>query len=214
MEPLIRDGFLLPLNVVHPPPRYGIREHVAGPAGGIPWAGYSEVLGRCITHALLDRACWLAHVAPGHMPSGRFTVAGGGRSDALASFAGHMCLRFWDDGHGMPTGSQPHAPPAFGAHRSPACLSQDSHADARCARPSSSVAAQRAGSLSCVGCSRPTRSGAVCRVRDRPVPMHQVPGHGPSSRCGLARSMRVALHSSNPCPLANHRPSGPTHPRG
>ena len=121
LEPLIRDGFLLPLHAVHPPPRYGIHEHVAGPAGGTPWAGYSEVLGRCITHALLDGACWLAHVAPGHMPSGRFTVAGGGRSDALASFAGHMCLRFWDDGHGGPTGSPPHAPPAFGAHLLP-CL--------------------------------------------------------------------------------------------
>lgn len=115
LEPLIRDGFLLPLHAVHPPPRYGIHEHVAGPAGGTPWAGYSEVLGRCITHALLDGACWLAHLAPGHMPRGRFTVAGAGRGDALSSFAGHMCLRFWDDGGRQPGGHQAHTPPTFGA---------------------------------------------------------------------------------------------------
>ena len=56
------------LGSAYPPPRYGISES----ASGARWAGYSEVLGRCLTHAMLEHMCWLLHLAVGQMPNGPF----------------------------------------------------------------------------------------------------------------------------------------------
>lgn len=112
----MRDGLVVALHAVHPSPRYGIREHVPGSGGGIQWAGYAEVLGRCLTHALLDGACWLAHMTTEQVPHGRFTVATSNSSDVLFAFAGQMCLRFWDDTGGSQTSQhRSSSPPGLGA---------------------------------------------------------------------------------------------------
>jgi hypothetical protein len=59
---------VLLLQSAYPPPRYGIRET----ASGAKWAGYREVLGRCLTQALLEHTCWLLHLAVGQIPNGPF----------------------------------------------------------------------------------------------------------------------------------------------
>jgi hypothetical protein len=59
---------VLLLQSAYPPPRYGIRET----ASGTKWAGYREVLGRCLTQALLEHTCWLLHLAVGQIPNGPF----------------------------------------------------------------------------------------------------------------------------------------------
>jgi hypothetical protein len=66
LRPYVDAGLVLPLHTAHPPPRYGIRES----ASGAPWGGYREVQGRCLTHALLDGACWLLHIGVGQAPNG------------------------------------------------------------------------------------------------------------------------------------------------
>jgi hypothetical protein len=64
----VESGFVMLLQAAYPPPRYGISE----PASGAPWAGYREVLGRCLTQAMLEHTCWLLHLAVGQMPNGPF----------------------------------------------------------------------------------------------------------------------------------------------
>ena len=56
MAPSGAPGFVTALAAVHPAPlRFGVSERSA--AGG--WSGQREVLGRCLTHALLDGVSWL-----------------------------------------------------------------------------------------------------------------------------------------------------------
>ncbi len=64
LQPFVDSGLVLPLHTTHPPPRYGVRES----ASGAPWAGYREAQGRCVTHALLEGACWLLHLSVGQTP--------------------------------------------------------------------------------------------------------------------------------------------------
>ena len=68
LRPFVESGFVLLLQSAYPPPRYDIRET----ASGAPWAGYREVLGRCLTQAMLEHTCWLLHLAVGQMPNGPF----------------------------------------------------------------------------------------------------------------------------------------------
>ena len=68
LRPFVESGFVLLLQSAYPPPRYGIRET----ASGAKWAGYREVLGRCLTQALLEHTCWLLHLAVGQIPNGPF----------------------------------------------------------------------------------------------------------------------------------------------
>lgn len=48
-------GFVTQLRLAHGPTRHGINQRSG--AGG--WSGQREVLGRCLTHAILDGICWL-----------------------------------------------------------------------------------------------------------------------------------------------------------
>jgi len=87
LQPQVASGLLLLLSAAHPPPRYGVRERGDGledePKAGSPrgrprrsgrgaaWAGYREVLGRCLTQALLEGACALLHTRAGGAAAGR-----------------------------------------------------------------------------------------------------------------------------------------------
>jgi hypothetical protein len=51
-------AFVTRLAHVHGAPRHGVAQRT--PAGG--WSGQREILGRCLTHAILDGACWLVNV--------------------------------------------------------------------------------------------------------------------------------------------------------
>jgi hypothetical protein len=51
-------AFVTPLAATHGPPRHGVAQRT--PAGG--WSGQREILGRCLTHAIMDGACWLINV--------------------------------------------------------------------------------------------------------------------------------------------------------
>lgn len=79
--------FVVALHRVHPPPRYDLRE--TGPGG--ERAGEREVLGRCLTHALMDGACWLLWLPAGHR---LYDASGAPISSALRGKHGRACVRF------------------------------------------------------------------------------------------------------------------------
>jgi len=78
-------GLLLQLQDAHPPPRFALRRRRAG-RGVPPWAGRLEVGGRCLSHALLEGACGLLHLAPGMLPAGL-----GAPGSLAAALGGHVC---------------------------------------------------------------------------------------------------------------------------
>ena len=139
LRPFVESGFVLLLQSAYPPPRYDIRET----ASGAKWAGYREVLGRCLTQALLEHTCWLLHLAVGQIPNGPFIPPSATPRDQnnnvlpLYSRCGvmhttedcvklivsplacrYMCLRLWpsqdDAGEPAPAPRQP-LPPDHGA---------------------------------------------------------------------------------------------------
>lgn len=110
LQPHVAAGFLLLLHASHPAPRYGVREATEA---GLPWGGYREVLGRCLTHALLDGACWLLHLSTSQRPQGHFTLPPPGEGSALQPYDGRTCLRLWP-AEGVRDATPPHdAPPGF-----------------------------------------------------------------------------------------------------
>jgi hypothetical protein len=79
-------GFVTPLAPLHGPTRFGVSQRTA--AGG--WSGQREVLGRCLTHALLDRVHWLLSADLDEFFLPRRPAAS--LSEALASMERAVCV--------------------------------------------------------------------------------------------------------------------------